>query len=310
MNAPVLPAYEFVTTAMSTTVSVQIIGEHPNASALAAESLGWFSLVEQTCTRFDPHSELMKLCAADPSPTVVSPLLFELLRLARSVAEASHGAFDPTVGARVHQLGFDRPWRGGPALPAPIAEHDISWRDVDLEESTSSVLLRRPLLLDLGAIAKGFAIDLAARTLAAVAHGCINAGGDLWYRGRNAKGEPWRTGIVHPRDERNRLATVQVQADEFAICTSGDYARRTSRGHHLVDPRVHGGSAALCQSVTVVAPQAAIADALATAAFVLGPRDGADLLASQGVDGCLVDAHGDVHKVHGWGMSEWDLAAR
>jgi FAD:protein FMN transferase len=310
VNASVLPTYELVTTAMSTTVSVQIIGDHPNAAVLAADALGWFTVVEQTATRFDVHSELMQLCAAGAATTVVSPLLFELLRLALSVADVSRGAFDPTAGAQVHQLGFDRPWRGGPALPAPVAAHDVSFRDVDLEESTSRVHLRRPLLLDLGAIAKGFAIDLAARALAAVAHGCVNAGGDLWYRGRNAKGEPWRTGIVHPRDERNRLATVQVHAGEFAICTSGDYARRTTRGHHLVDPRAHGGAATLCQSVTVVAPQAAIADALATAAFVLGPREGATLLAAQGVDGCLVDASGNVHMVHGWGMSEWDLAAR
>ncbi|MFN5598248.1 MAG: FAD:protein FMN transferase, partial [Gemmatimonas sp.] len=78
------------------------------------------------------------------------------------------------------------------------------------------------------------------------------------------------------------------------------------RGHHLVDPRT-GDAAIQMQSATVVAPQAAIADALATAVFVLGVERGAALLREQQVDGLLIDAHGALTMVHGWGASEWQL---
>lgn len=303
-----LPTYEFVATAMSTTISLQLVGELPDAPSRAADALGWFDLVERSCSRFDQSSELMRLTHTRDGFTPVSPLLFEVLRVARSVAEASDGAFDPAVGARVHALGFNRPWRGGAAIGLEPHDTDATWRDITLDDAACAVRLARPLQLDLGAIAKGFATDLAARALAAVAHCAINAGGDLLYRGRNAKGEPWRTAIVHPRDERARLATLTCDAAEFAVCTSGDYVRRTARGHHLVDPRQREATSASCsQSATVVAPQAAIADGLATAAFVLGPDAGAALLEAQGVDGCIVGADGAVHMARGWGCTEWSV---
>jgi len=302
------PTYEYVTSAMSTTISLQIVGEHHDAPSHAAQALRWFDLVERSCSRFEASSDLMQLSQTSGVFTPVSPLLFEVLRVACAVAEASAGAFDPTVGARMHALGFNRPWRGGAAVVPAAHDDDASWRDISLDDTACAVRLARPMQLDLGAIAKGFAIDLAARALAAVAHGAINAGGDLLYRGRNAKGEPWRTAIVHPRNERARLATLTCTAPEFAICTSGDYARRTARGHHLVDPlQPVATSAARSQSVTLVAPQAAIADGLATAAFVMGPEAGAVLLRTHGVDGCLVGADGTVHLVHGWGCTEWSV---
>lgn len=300
--------YECVSTAMSTTVSVQIVGEHPEVERLAADALAWFDVVERSATRFDLSSELMRLGTATDTAVSVSPVLFELLRVALSVARVSGGAFDPTVGARVHQLGFNRPWRGGSAVPLYDVDDHASWRDLELDEGEGTVRCRRPVQLDLGAIAKGFAMDLAMRTLAALPHCAIYAGGDLLYRGLNAKGEPWRTAIVHPRDERAHLAIVTVDAAEYAICTSGDYVRRTVRGHHIVDPaRPSATSATASQSVTVVAPQAAIADALATAAFVLGPHEGSALLREQGVDGCLVGADGTCVTVAGWGTSTWAL---
>ena len=296
--------FEHATTAMSTTVSVQIVGEHPNGTVLAADALDWFRLVESACSRFDAESELMRLCRVAPGTLRVSPLLFEVLRVALAVAETSGGAFDPTLGSALQAAGFDAHWQTDAPSPRIAGAVAGTWRDIMLDDASHSITVPSATLLDLGGIAKGFALDLAARALSAVAHCCIVAGGDLLCRGHNARGEPWRTAVLDPFDPQRAMCTVQVNAPEYAVCTSGDYARRSAFGHHLLDPRsAKLSSASALRSVTVVAPQAAIADALATAAFVLGPEAGAALLEQQQVDGYFVDRSGVHYEVIGWGRA-------
>jgi thiamine biosynthesis lipoprotein len=303
--------YEFVGTAMSTAVSVQIVGAHPNAQSLAAEAFDWFRIVEATCSRFDEASDLSRLCRTSAEWTPVTPLLFEVLRVAQAVADASDGAFDPTVGAAVHAMGFDTHWQTGARPALPSMSEPASWRDVQLDEHTTCVRLERPLQLDLGAVAKGFAIDLAARAMAGLADCCIVAGGDLLCRGTNARGRPWRTAIVDPLAPERSAAVAEVDATEYAICTSGGYRRVSDHGHHLLIPtsRAHDSGDAPARnpshlaSVTVIAPHAVIADALATAVFVLGVERGTRLLEAQSVDGLLITPCGTQHVVRGWGRS-------
>lgn len=307
------PLYEFVGTAMSTTVSVQIVGAQHDAPARAAEAFDWFRRVEAACSRFDMSSELSRLCRASPEWVAVSPLLFEVLRVAVAVADASDGAFDPTVGAVLAAMGFDTHWQTGRVMPlAPVDGH-ADWRDVEFDDAAGRVRVRRPLLLDLGAIAKGFALDLAARAMAAVADCCIVAGGDLRCRGMNARTRPWRTAIVDPLAPTGTTATVEVDAPEFAVCTSGGYRRHTARGHHLLVPSATardrstaaGASATHLAGVTVVAPQAMIADALSTACFVLGTERATILLEAQGVDALLIEPDGTHVTVRGWGRARF-----
>jgi thiamine biosynthesis lipoprotein len=298
------PLFEYVTTAMSTTVSVQIVGAHPNAETLAAEALDWFRVVESTCSRFDPTSELSQLCNSAPAWTTVPTLLFEVLRVALAVSQASRGAFDPTVGAALQTRGFDTHWQTGARRTTRTHAQQADWRDVSLDDATGRVRLHRALQLDLGAVAKGFALDLAARAMAGVADCCLVAGGDLLCRGTNARGRVWQTAIVHPLATDRSAGTLEVHAPEYAICTSGGYARRNAHGHHLLDPRRPGApNADSLASATVIAPQAGIADALATAAFVLGAEDARALLEEQGVDAVLIDARGVLHLVNGWARS-------
>jgi thiamine biosynthesis lipoprotein len=136
------------------------------------------------------------------------------------------------------------------------------------------------LTVDLGAIAKGYAIDRAAEVLrrAGIESAAINAGGDIRLIGDHGA-RPWRIAIQHPRDSARPLATLELA--DAAVVTSGDYERFFEqdgvRYHHIFDPRT-GYPAGRCQSVTVVAPSAALADALSTAVFVLGPEEGFALL--------------------------------
>lgn len=273
---------------MDTTVTIEVAALAEEAAILAAidRAFGWFAEVERRCSRFDPTSELSLLSNTREQPVPVSPLLFHVLDLALAIAETSGGAFDPTVGAAMEARGFDRNFRTGEHHRSAAKAIAASYRDVILDAASTSVTLQKPLVLDLGAIAKGFAMDLAGRELAAFENSAINAGGDILVRGHNAAGQPWSIGVRHPREPGALLRTITVR--DAAVCTSGDYERPADAGgHHILDPGT-GRSPDDVVSATVIAPAAAVADGLATAAFVLGAQAGLDLLFREGVDGLIV----------------------
>jgi thiamine biosynthesis lipoprotein len=289
MNAT-LPVYRHTVVAMDTLITVEVVAaESAAVRAAVDQALGWFDAVERPCSRFDPASEVWQLARRPGQSVPVSPLLYDVLQFALAVAEASDGAFDPAVGALLEARGFNRNYRTGQAVVSGIAATEpVSYRDIVLDPVRRTVRLRRPLLLELGAVAKGLAVDLAARELAAFANFAIDAGGDLYLAGRNASDEPWSVGIQHPREPDALLTTLRVS--DMAVCTSGDYLRRQPDrpgAHHLLDPRAREAAHAVA-SATVVAPTALVADALSTAAFILGPEAGVQLLAAQGVAGLIV----------------------
>src|SRR5262249_8727663 len=158
-------------------------------------------------------------------------MLFETVAIALEVARLSRGAFDPTIGAAQQRRGFDRNYITGQQL-ATAAVTGGAYRDVRLDRRQRTITLRRPLLLDLGAVAKGFAIDLAALELAAFERFAVEAGGDLFVGGADEAASSWRVGIQDARGD-GLLGTLTVR--NRGICTSGGYERRsrTDDEHHL-----------------------------------------------------------------------------
>ena len=301
-------AYVRTVTMMGTFVTIQVIGPAANEprpgdrQESVERAFEWFARIEACCTRFDPASELMRLTAHIGVAVPVSDTLFEAVQFAIAVAEESGGAFDPTVGHRMESRGFNREHRTGERVRTELPAGDsASYRDVHLDPKKQTVTLRCPLILDLGAVAKGLAIDMAARELRPFENYAIDAGGDLYLAGRNAEGAAWSVGIRHPRRDREVIEALRVS--NRAVCTSGDYERQSPverDGHHILDPRA-GTSATLVASATVVAPTAMAADALATAAFVLGPVDGIRLLERQGVEGLLLSPSLERFATRGFG---------
>jgi thiamine biosynthesis lipoprotein len=265
---------------MGTLVTIHVVP--PGADAAIERAFEWFRDIEARCTRFDGDSELMRLSARVGEPVPASAILFEAVRFALSVAEDTGGAFDPAVGHLMAARGFDREHRSGRTARAPVAAAEgVSYRDVHVDADARTITLDRPLTLDLGAVAKGLAIDAAARELQPFGDFAIDAGGDLYLGGRNPDGAPWSVGIRHPRLDGQLIDSLRIS--NKAVCTSGDY----ERGAHILDPRA-GSVSAAAASVTVVAPTAMLADALATAAFVLGLEEGIELLERHGVHGLIV----------------------
>jgi len=242
---------------MGTIVTIRVVRDSDSADAAIDRAFGWFREIEARCTMFDAGSELMRACTRVGVATRVSTIVFEAIRFALAVAADTAGAFDPTIHG--------------------------TYRDIDIDLDEQTIVLRRPLTIDLGAVAKGLAVDAAARELQPFGDFAIDAGGDLYLGGRNPDGEPWSVGVRHPREDGAVLDTLRVS--DAAVCTSGDY----ERPGHIVDRRP-GASPGAVASVTIVAPGAMMADALGTAAFVLGPAEGLRLFERHGVEGLIVTA--------------------
>ena len=321
------PVYRRTEPWLGTLVTIEVVGHSagptqqasPGESSLAAavaNAFDWFREIEDRCSRFDPHSELSLLSATVGVEVSVSPILYQTVQFALAVAAESGGAFDPTVGATMETRGFDRNYRTGQRVLSASARQrgSANYRDVRLNPARRTITLLRPLLLDLGAVAKGLAMDMAARELRPFSNFSINAGGDVYLAGHNRYGERWSVGIRHPRIPGALIDSLRVS--ECAVCTSGDYERRLPEaksepavaaeasaagdpgGHHILDPRA-GRSPQATASATVIAPTAMLADALATAAFVLGPCDGIALLERLNVNGLIISPGLSRHTTRG-----------
>lgn len=232
----------------------------------------------------DPASDLARLNArAHQEPQEVDPWTREVLAEAVRLGDASGGGFDVAVAPRLVRWGF---------LPRPAgdlrAAETGSYRDVELR-SDGRVLFARPLQLDLGGIAKGFAVDRAVEALreAGVTRGRVDAGGDLGFLGT----PPARLRVRDPRAPWS--ATRELAVEGPAVATSGGYfARRRHRGRrvtHLVDPRT-GAPVRRSGSVTVFAPSALQADALTKAVAVRGAAACGALLRAEGASAVVLPA--------------------
>lgn len=277
---------------MDTVVSIKIITSRARTEieASLARAFDAFYHVESVCSRFNSQSEIARLSTQIGTPIPVSSILFEAIRFAWEVADFTEGAFDPTMGNILGSYGFNRDYLTGyqsvPTTSNPNSH--VSYLDLELNEEEQTVILRKPLILDLGAIAKGLAVDLAVKELSQFEGFFIDAGGDIFAGGMNEYEEPWKVGIRHPLEKEEIIRTLQLT--NRAVCTSGGYERVSpirNDAHHLINP--HSGMSPLDSlSCTVIAPFAMIADAFSTAAFILGAEKGIRHLELTGLDGLLI----------------------
>ena len=255
-------------------------------------------------SEWESGSDISRVNAAAGSDAItVDPRLIEVLKIGIAVSEASAGAFDLTWAPLRHVWNFD-----GTAPPDP-AEIEAALRLIDyhqivIDEHTQSVRLGLSgAECGLGGIAKGTAIQAAADALRADGYAdfVIDAGGDVYAAGQNAD-NPWRIAIAHPRNEVQTLD--QVELHDAVLVTSGDYERYFEhdgvRYHHLIDART-GYPARGLISVSVIAADPTVADALATAAFIVGRDEGLALLEEwPDVEGMFVDAELRVFATRRW----------
>jgi thiamine biosynthesis lipoprotein len=219
------------------------------------------------------------------------------------MSERSEGVFDITFEAMHGLWKFDQDLeeRVPPRAEVEAARKLIDFRKIKVDHGARTVMLERPgMRMSLGGIAKGYAVDAAARVLQAegLSAFLVQAGGDLFVRGRKPDGSRFRVGVRDPRGKDSNDFFALLEVEDHAFSTAGDYERGFIKGgrryHHIIDPRT-GFPATASRSVTIWAGDAFTADAIDDAVFILGPKKGLDLVESLGDAGAvIVDEHNKV----------------
>jgi len=255
--------------------------------------------IEQGMSPYIETSELYRLNQqAYNKELVVSEELFELLKLSVTFSEKTQGAFDITFAS----VGYLYDYKAG--VQPDLKQIDALLPAIDYEalvlneENRGVRFLKRNTKIDLGGIAKGYAVDSGINVLTAcgVQSALIAAGGDTRIIG-DRQGYPWVVGIKSPRSPDE--ISIKIPLQDVAISTSGDYERffitQGERIHHIIDPAT-GRSSSSVQSVSILSDRAVISDAWSTAVFVSGVRKGLELInQAVGVDAIIIDAKGKLH---------------
>ncbi|MCU0757770.1 MAG: FAD:protein FMN transferase [Steroidobacteraceae bacterium] len=284
---------------MGTRIYVELWAEEAAAGEAAiAEVIESMRAVDEMMSTYKPESQLSRVNARGALEAVpVDAELFDVIRASLEFSRLTGGAFDVTyasVGYLYDYRARQRPTDAqiSKALPG------VNWRNVRLDPAATTVRFDRPgMRIDLGGIAKGYAVDRAIRLLQArgVAHAVVSAGGDSRIIG-DRFGRPWIVGIRHP-DDPKRVVT-RIPLVDTAMSTSGDYERYFDedgvRYHHILDPKT-GRSASKVRSATILASTAMQTDGLSKTAFVLGAEEALKIIERiPGVDAVFVTPEGKV----------------
>jgi thiamine biosynthesis lipoprotein len=272
--------------------------------------------VELAASRFRSDSALSRANQGAGQPTRIPWLLVELVSAALVAAEVSDGAVDPTIGGAIRRLGYDRDLSqldraavsAAAALPTRPVAPTWTWRDVELDEANRLLMIPPGAELDLGATAKAFAADLAARTLHH-SYGTgvlVELGGDLAVLGTRPGGWPIQVA------EQEGTAGQLVNLDEGGLATSTTTIRRWRSGgrqlHHLIDPATGAPTRGPWRTASVHAPTALEANTASTAAIVRGAR-ALDWLRDRRLAARLVGTDGSIQLTAGWPQQEWKQAS-
>ncbi len=283
---------------------------HPSAEEAQAaidDVMGEMRRIDQLLSPYKQDSELSKVNAqAAQAPQQLSAEMALLVDKSLFVSRVSDGAFDITFAS----LGSYYNYREGQkpsdaqreeAMPA------INYRWLDFDKSRGLLSYRHDKVrIDLGGIAKGYAVDRAIILLKArgIEHASVSAGGDSRLLG-DRRGRPWIIGIKHPRPHSGDEASViKLPLSDVALSTSGDYERyfideHGERIHHIINPRT-GRSASEVMSVSVIGRDGLDTDPLSTTVFVLGVERGLALINQlPGFDAVIIDREGKVHYSEG-----------
>jgi thiamine biosynthesis lipoprotein len=291
--------------ALGTTAIVAVTDPHQLGRARAVVD-AQITICDRVCSRFREDSELSSLNAAAGRTVPVSSRLVEELGAALRAARLTDGAVDPTIGASLVSIGYDRDFpliAGGSSHPVvfrPVA----GWRGLHLDRHRSRAGVPAGVAVDLGATAKARCADLAAQA-AADATRCgvlVSLGGDVALAGLAPDGG-WQVRVADDSETGASGPAQMVNIFTGGLATSGVTVRRWRRAgrdlHHLIDPRTGAPASVVWRTVTVAAATCTDANIASTAAVVLGHQAPAWLDARH-LPARLVTADGTVERVGGW----------
>ena len=257
--------------------------------------------IEKLISSWDSNSQTSQVNQnAGIKSVKVDKELFDLIKRAKKISTLTNGAFD------ISYASMDKIWKFDGSVTTVPSENDIkdsvakiNFKDIILDETESTVFLKTEgMKIGFGAIGKGYAANRGMKIMKdlGIESGIVNAGGDLITWGKEANGSDWSIGVSNPKNKLKVLAWLTV--GEMAVVTSGNYEKyimiNGERYSHIIDPRsgypVHG-----LKSVTIICPDAELADALATSVFILGREKGIHLIDQlKGVEVMVVDDNDEI----------------
>jgi thiamine biosynthesis lipoprotein len=261
------------------------------------------SRIEKLLTTFNEDSQTNLVNrSAGIQPAVVDEEVFLLIQRSLKISQLTQGAFDITYGSVDKRLwNFDKTLTSLPdAATAKQLIKLVNYRNVVLDEKKRTVFLKeKGMRIGFGGIGKGYAAEQAKRLLQqqGVDSGIVNAAGDLTAWGHQPNGEPWTIGIADPNAARHPFSWLNIT--DMAVATSGNYEKFVLIGgvkySHTIDPKT-GLPVTGIKSVTIISPNAEIADAMATPVMIMGVKVGIDLVNQvRGVECIIVDDHDKIY---------------
>ncbi|MFC1699793.1 FAD:protein FMN transferase [Candidatus Omnitrophota bacterium] len=274
---------------LGTVVEITVADKDKSRQLIDQAIKGAFSEIERVenlLSRFKSQSEISQInTKGEFEPVQVSPETIALIESSVEFSRQTNGAFDITILPLAQAWGFNQKEKDLPGqLLLQQARSKVGYKNIKIDSLSQSVYLAHPgMKLDLGAIAKGYAVDQAVAVLKAadIDNALVNAGGDIYALGRPEKSRKWQVAVQHPRKKNVQLTVLEIE--NMAVATSGDYENfieySGERFGHIIDPKTGASSAAGPLSVTVLSPDCLQADALATSIFLLSPDQGLKLVA-------------------------------
>ena len=252
--------------------------------------------IDALMSPYKPDSEVSIINSlATKHPVIISPELFNLIQRSFTFSKLSHGAFDISFASVGYMYDYrNKQMPSEQQIKSKLSA--INYKHIKLDPGNHSIFFTRPgMRIDLGGIAKGYAVDNAIRILQehGIKQAMVSAGGDTRIIGDKG-GRPWLVGIRDPRNKTK--SAVLLPLSQTAISTSGDYERYFIkdgiRHHHIISPKT-GDSVHELRSVSILTKESTTADALSTTVFILGLKKGMQLIASlPGVEAIIINNKG------------------
>jgi thiamine biosynthesis lipoprotein len=279
-----------------------VANSQSEADAYIEDAVNEITRIENLISSWKPDSQTSSINKkAGIQPVVVDKELFNLIKRSIDISKLTQGAFD------ISYASMDKIWKFDGSmteLPSPevikSSVAKVAYENIVLNEENSSVYLKiEGMKIGFGAIGKGYAADRAKALLIekGVTSGIINASGDMNTWGKQPNGETWKIAITNPLNKGKVFALLPI--DNRAIVTSGNYEKfvkfNNIRYSHIIDPRTGYPSIGII-SVSVIAPKAELADALATSIFVMGKEVGLNFINQlEGIECIIISEGGSIH---------------
>jgi len=280
-----------------------VTGDERWAAECIDEAVEEIRRIEKLFTTFDESSQANLVNRnAGIGPVTVDKEVFNLIQRSKKISDITQGAFDITYGSIDKRLwNFDQAMTSLPdRQTARELVRLINYKNIILDEKKSTVFLKeKGMRIGFGGIGKGYAAEKAKGLLQqkGIESGIVNAAGDLTAWGYQPDGRPWTIGIADPNTSRNAFSYLEIT--NTSVATSGNYEKYVmingKKYSHTIDPKT-GMPVTGIKSVTIICPNAEIADAMATPVMVMGIRVGLDMVNQvKGIECIIVDDNDTIH---------------